>query len=64
MSAGGEAHEADWRGAQVDGVDANLAERVDCFGAEEFAADFVMRGALFLEDSDAAAGSGKADCDH
>jgi len=40
--------------------EAEIAEVFDGFAAEELAADFVMRLALFFQQEDATAGSGEA----
>ena len=45
-------------------VNAGLMEIVDGFATEEFAADFVMGVAFFLDQSDGSACSGEAEGDH
>ncbi len=59
-----EAHEADGCRTQADWIDAGLAQIIDGLAAQKFAADLVMRGALFLKEGYAAACRGQTHRDH
>ena len=63
-AAGCEAEEADGLGSESNGINGGPVEIVDGFGAEEFAADFVVRGAFALEEGYAASGLGEAQGEH
>jgi len=52
------------RGAAGSGADGNALEIFDGFGAEEFAADFVMRRRLLFDQRDFESGSSESKSQH
>jgi hypothetical protein len=60
----GQAHGTDGLRDQSDGVDSGQVKIVEGFAAQEFAADFVVRPGLALQQGNVAAGGGQPDGQH